>query len=487
VSDSPTDRQGDALDTTRSSGRGRLLSALLLAAVAALVLSATATAGTSSGSSSCPSGNYSPVVVTPDGNAHLLISATDVSCLVNLSPDGQVSTVALSNKFQAGNGIAATSDGTLWLGGYHVDVAGHLFGHVDITSILGAATPQSDGSLWLLASSPEGMAAGIKSPSAIDRISATGQLTAPLITLPSGSFFYGPLTTLSDGAVWAPVGTEPHGNWLYRLSLSGQILSAQPWSSVAVSGADVSDDRWGAEGNLWGSYVCTASISARVFTVSPSGQVNPMNLGISGCDIHMLGPAADGTMWFWESRSTSTSEATTPQSNTVALVGRVSSAGQVTTYTLAALPRSGMGVFPPLTTEANGDAWIVRLPSPDVLWVDRVSTGGSIIHYVIPMAARAHLLSARLQNSHVLLRVSCPPCGFVQGIGVYVRARRNSWYLAGIPRLSLSQPGIHVISVPLDYPPNARLVPVGSLLSINMQVNPFDTSKLNDVTVRVGR
>jgi virginiamycin B lyase len=310
-----------------------------------------------------------PVVHTPS-TVHLTVNAEDINGNIIIGP-GAYPTITLTNDDSTGTVVLASSQATApnatiavtyngnWIstGNASANITATIAGtsatgtiaispqpietsYIGATSNLDAGadiTAGPDGALWFVENDYE-----------IDRITTTGTVShfaAPQTRIPFA------ITTGSDGALWFTDG-DAGATDVGRITTSGT-------ASICTGASGGISITSGSDGNLW----IGSSFPAQIVRVTPTCVVTAFP-DAAAANIQHITSGPDGAIWF------------TSEGSTDGVIGRVSTSGSVSTYTLPGMPYPNGIVAGP-----DGYLWFAEGSSFEV---GRISTAGAVTMFQRP-------------------------------------------------------------------------------------------------------
>ena len=307
-------------------------------------LAALAVAGLIGVASGCGSGG--PVTTQTGGTPTVSLgSPTASGPPASNSQRGLVTTFQDPNLSHSAFGIAAGPDGALWFTVPESNSVGRL-------TTAGAFTDFSDrsvGNAGFITSGPDGALWFTESSGSIGRITTAGVVTS----YPSINAF--DITTGPDGALWFTDTQTSIG----RITTTGAV------SRYAAAGAGYITA--GPDGALW----FTDGSDNSIGRISTSGAVTKFT------DANIKGPAfiasgSDGALWFTAGNG----------------IGRISIAGKVTIYTNPSIQSYLAQGLPPhaITAGPDGALWFAYGDgnSSTIYTIGRITTAGVITSYTDP-------------------------------------------------------------------------------------------------------
>lgn len=261
-----------------------------------------------------------------------------------------------SGRDDSATSITAGPDGALWFTSDISDAIGRIAtsGTVTVYPTNGRVadiTAGPDGALWFFGSSPPASGGA----SYVGRITTAGLITTHVIPSFAGSdsnLIVGP-----DGNLWfAHANYNPATGFIGRITTTG-VVTTYP----DPSGGNPDDITVGPDGALWfidayypsGNSAIGRITTAGVFTNFYSGpNIDPIS-GIDGG----IAAGSDGAVWFTEGIPYSPSSLP----NEIGSIGRITTAGVVTTYTAP-------GVYDPtsITAGPDGALWFTNFGSDTI-------------------------------------------------------------------------------------------------------------------------
>jgi virginiamycin B lyase len=220
-------------------------------------------------------------------------------------------------------------------------------------------TAGPDGALWFT----------IDSTNQIGRVTPAGVFTVYPIPTNSSNPFYG-IASGPDGALWF---TEASANKIGRITTSGVFTEY----SVPTAGARPFSITAGPDGALW----FTEQVAAQIGRITTAGVITeypvPVPSPYDGMFLNGIAAGSDGALWFADNAgSTNVHCFAFPSGCNLPGVGRISTAGAVTEYTLPASP-NGFGDPQAITSGPDGALWFTDGQGN----IGRITTAGAATRY----------------------------------------------------------------------------------------------------------
>jgi len=248
------------------------------------------------------------------------------------------------------NGITTGPDGALWF------AAGFVIGRATTSGALsyyqvpftpqGAIVSGPDNALWFT-----GYQATVGS---IGRITTAGVVTQ--YPTPAQNSFPQAITSGPDGAMWF---TESGANNIGRITTAG-VFTEYPIptpNSYPISIAT------GPDGALW----FTEGVGDKIGRITTQGTITEFGIGAALASPNWITAGPDGALWFTE------------LSLPAPRIGRITTAGAVTSYVLA--PEGATGQ---ITTGPDGALWFT---GGEFNSVGRITTSGVVTEYPLPTSS----------------------------------------------------------------------------------------------------